>query len=281
MMQVLQCLKGEQIPLLYVYSDGAKGDEDQRHVAEVREILKAIDWCKTIIVERDVNYGLGRSIVSGVNDVLASHDSAIVFEDDLICVPGTYKYLSAALDHYSDYEEVMSVTGWTHPRVIPRGVGDQPYWDGRAECWVWGTWARAWKGMEQSASALIAQCEREGLDPYEYGADLPSMAAMEARRNIWAVKFLYLHMIRKGLCLRPPWSMVEHIGFDVTATNAPDVALRNPPLKPCPPLPAMWPEPREHRGMRSIWQKEYGGRPSRIASLRRLCARCLRQLYKR
>ena len=29
------------------------------------------------------------------------------------------------------------ITGWTHPPVAPADVGNQPYFDGRAECWVW------------------------------------------------------------------------------------------------------------------------------------------------
>ncbi len=53
-------------------------------------MLRAIDWCKVVICERESNLGLGRSILTGVTEVLNNHESAIVHEDDLICVPGTY-----------------------------------------------------------------------------------------------------------------------------------------------------------------------------------------------
>src|SRR5207253_2202266 len=113
----------------------------------------------------------------------------------------------------------MSVTGWTHPRVTPPDIGNRPFFDGRAECWVWGTWRRAWQGMDEDAMTLLRRCEQRGIDSYSYGADLVEMARHEQQRNIWAVRFLYLHILNRGLCLRPPRSLVDHTGFDADATN--------------------------------------------------------------
>jgi hypothetical protein len=202
--------------------------------------------------------GLGRSILAGVNTVLNQHPALIVFEDDLICVPGTYQYLCAALYHYWDNPKVMSVTGWTHPKITPSDVTINPYFDGRAECLVWGTWARAWQGMEHNAKTLIQECQARGINIYQYGADLPGMAAVELQKNIWAVRWLYWHILQGGWCLRPPYSMVEHIGFDAEATNSPDGSMwANPPLKPCPPLPEEWPLSVENPQCPYLWQKAY------------------------
>lgn len=245
--RTLECLRENEVPLIYAFSDGPRTPEKADGVSQVREMLRAIDWCEVRLCERETNYGLGKSILAGVTEVLGIHDSAIVFEDDLICVPGTYAYLSAALNHYRDDLSVMSVTGWTHPRVTPSDVTDFPYFDGRAECWVWGTWARSWEGMGTDAKTLMEECAAKGIDIYRYGADLVEMAEKELARNIWAVRFLYLHILRNKLCLRPPWSMVEHIGFDAEATNASDeMWLKNPDLRPCPPVPEVWPEPVEN-----------------------------------
>jgi putative methyltransferase (TIGR04325 family) len=246
--RTLACLRENRVPLIYAFSDGPRTPDKAPLVAQVREILRGIDWCEMMLVEREVNLGLGRSILTGVNEVLQQHEMCIVFEDDLICVPGTYAYLAAALHHYKDDLRVMSVTGWTHPAVTPPDVGDRPYFDGRAECWVWGTWRRAWQGMmEHDARTLMLACEAKGIDRNKYGSDLPAMAEVELQKNIWAVRWLYHHMVHGGLCLRPPWSMVEHIGFDAQATNAKDGSKwTNPPLRPCPPIPSVWPDVQEH-----------------------------------
>ncbi|MDW8325826.1 MAG: hypothetical protein RMK99_04605 [Anaerolineales bacterium] len=270
--QTLACLRENEVPLLYVFSDGPRTPAQRSAVAQVRELLRSIDWCEVVLQEQPENLGLGKSILLGVSAVLRRHPATLVFEDDLICVPGTYRYLTAALRHYADDSRVMSVTGWTHPRVIPSHVTSEPYFDGRAECWVWGTWSRAWDGMEKPARMLMQECRRRGLDIYRYGADLVEMAEVEQQRNIWAVRFIYLHMLKGGLCLRPPWSLVEHIGFDALATNARSAdGWAQTALRPCPPLPAAWPEPVEAPECPSLWQRAFGSRPGAARrGLRRL-----------
>lgn len=268
--RMLACLRENRVPLIYAFSDGASAQQDAPSVENVRRILRAINWAQVVLVEREENLGLGLSIRSGVTQVLAQHNSTLVFEDDLICVPGTYTYLCAALNHYRDEPRVMSVTGWTHPRVTPKDVTDQPYFDGRAECLVWGTWERAWQGMEQDALALMRECQAHGTDVYRYGADLPEMAYVEHRRNIWAVRWLYLHMLRGGLCLRPPHSMVEHVGSDSRATNSAEWANSgwlNPPLRACPSLPQRWIAPEENPQCPALWQAAYGAKPTRAQRL--------------
>ena len=267
--RTLDCLRENQVPLIYAFSDGPHTPDKAPAVAQVRDMLRAIDWCEVNLCERKSNLGLGRSILAGVTEVLSKHEFAIIFEDDLICVPGTYRYICAALDQYRNDDRVMSVTGWTHPLVTPDDVTDRPYFDGRAESLVWGTWARAWQGMETDAKKLMKQCKLQNINIYEYGADLVDMAKEELRMNIWAVRFLYLHILRNGLCLRPPWSMVEHIGFDASATNAKtEPWFKNPPLKACPPIPAFWPESVQYSETASLWQRQYGSRPTVI---NRLC----------
>ena len=254
--RVIECLRENRVPRIEAFADGAKGAADAARVTEVRAMLRAIDWCEVRLTERAENLGLGRNVIAGVSDVAARYAAFVVWEDDLICVPETYAWVCAALRHYADDPRVMSVTAWTHPRVTPRAAGDRPYFDGRAECWVWGAWSRSWAGMpEQTASQKLTAAAARGLAPEAYGADLPSMAEREERQNIWAVRWLYHHLQHGGLCVRPPWSMVEHIGFDASATNAATAtAWANPPLRAAPPVPGTWPESREHPQCRALWR---------------------------
>jgi hypothetical protein len=279
--ETLACLQANRVPLLYVFSDGPKVDDAQR-VAEVRKIVRRIDWCDVSVIERPVNLGLGVSIRSGVSHVLDRHESVLVFEDDLVCVKGTYAYLSAALAHYRDEPSVMSVTGWTHPDVAPAGLNGQPYFDGRGESWSWGTWRRAWQSIDRAdALTLLRECERRGIDPYRCGADLVEMAHAEHVRNLWAVRFLYRHILEGGLCLRPPHSLVEHIGGDAEGTNHRTDAWKNPPLQECPRVPVSWPSPDEHPDCPRLSAAAFGSRPPKPSSLRRLARRCRRALPSR
>ena len=257
--RVLACLRENQVPLIYVFADGAKGPADAAAVAQTRALLGQIDWCEIRLVERTENFGLGRNVLAGVDEVSACHEAFIVWEDDLICVPGTYAWMCAALTNYADEVRVMSVSAWTHPRVTPSDVGEDPYFDARADCWVWGAWARSWQGMtNESALEKMRLVAKRGMSPSAYGADLPGQAGYEQKRNVWAVRWLYHHFLRGGLCLRPPWSMVEHIGFDVMATNAAgSEEWANPPLRVVPSQPTRWPQPEENPSCQELWREAY------------------------
>ncbi len=254
--RVLACLRENAVPLVLAFADGAKGAGDAAAVAETRALLRGVDWCEVRLTERAENLGLGRNVLAGVSEVAARHEAFVVWEDDLVGVPGTYAWVCAALEKFAGEARVMSVTAWTHPRVTPTDTGDAAYFDGRAECWVWGAWARSWRGMtEETAREKLAAAVARGVAADAYGADLPVMAAAEQRQNIWAVRWLYHHLRHGGLCVRPPWSMVEHIGFDASATNAGGAgAWANPPLRAAPPVPAVWPEVREHPECRPRWR---------------------------
>lgn len=253
--RVLECLRREEVPCLIAFADGPRNRSDDPSVAAVRRKLRAVDWCEMRLVERATNLGLGRNLLTGVGEVAEAYESFIVWEDDLVCVPGTYAWVAEALRYYAEDERVMSVSAWTHPRITPGGVGSLPYLDRRAECWVWGAWARSWRGMmEETASEKMRAVEAAGMAPGAYGEDLPLMARQEVQKNIWAVRWLYHHFQHGGLCVRPPWSMVEHIGFDALATQAGDaIEWANPPLRPAPPIPEVWPEPQEHAACRALW----------------------------
>lgn len=261
--QVLDALQREGIPLLIVYCDGARGTEDADEVTEVRQMVRSIDWCRTVIHESHINRGLGASVKRGVTAVLADFDAAVFFEDDLVCVQGTYAYLCAALDAYRDDPQVMSVTAWTHPAILPKEQGAQPYFDGKAECWAWGTWARSWRGMEQPALDIMIACINKHINIQRYGTDMPKMASEAARRNLWAIGWWYHHLRHGGLCLRPPWSLVEHLGWDERSTTTSPAMQRwlNPPLQAAPPIPTMWPAPAEHPACAPLWRRAIDGNP--------------------
>jgi putative methyltransferase (TIGR04325 family) len=256
--RVLAALRENRVPLILAYADGAKSAAESAAVAATRALLRQVDWCEVRLTERTENLGLGRNVRAGVTEVAAKHEAFIVWEDDLVAVPGTYDWLVAALRQHAGDGRVRSVTAWTHPRVTPAGLRGAPYFDGRAECWVWGSWARAWQGMNDGdAPAKLREAEARGVAADAYGSDLPAMAAQEAGKNLWAVRWIYHHLARGGLCVRPPWSMVEHIGFDPEATNAAEAtAWANPPLRLAPPVPAVWPEPVEHPECRGLWAAE-------------------------
>lgn len=258
--RILQSLKDEQVSRLYIFSDGAADRSAKKAVAEVRKLVRSIDWVETRISERWRNLGLGRSILTGVTDVFKREDRVIVFEDDLEIVPGIYAFFCAALDAYADAQNVFSVTAWNHEFIRPPDVHREYYFTDWPNCWSWATWRRAWIDMDRPALELMRACERKGLDVYKYGRAFPEMARSEKERNVWAVRHCYQHLLHGGLCLYPPVSMVSHIGAGVEATNCKGQdawSFQN--LSGAPPLPDVWPRPVPRPGIPELWRRAMNG----------------------
>jgi Glycosyl transferase family 2 len=267
--RTLAALRADGVPRILAYSDGPRNPAEQGDVDLVRALLRSVSWCPVEIHERPANLGLGRSVLDGVTHAFRDYDAVIVVEDDLVCEPGTYAYLHAALTHYREDRRVMSVTGWTHPRITPAGLAGRPYFDGKAECWVWGAWRRSWTGMDRPALEIMADCAARGIDVERYGGDMPKMAADAGPRNLWAVGWWYHHMLNGGLCLRPPHSFCEHIGWDerATTTTAKARAWSNPAARLPPRIPGTWPEPAEHPDCAGLWRTAVNGPEAALTGL--------------
>jgi ubiquinone/menaquinone biosynthesis C-methylase UbiE len=253
--ETLDALRKNRVRRIYAFSDGPKGRDDTPGVAAVRDRLAAIDWAEVKIVTRRHNLGLGRSILAGMQQMFAAHEAVLCLEDDIKLAPGAYDWVCAALDAYRDDERVMSISCWTHPAIIPDGV-EAPYFDGKADCWGWASWRRSWQGMDLPTLEIVRMFAQKGGDIARYGPDLPVMAAEADHLNLWAVRFWYLHMLRGGLCLRPPYSLAENLGWDEHATTTTSAMSfwRTPPLAPAPQAPAIWPEPHEHSQCAFLWR---------------------------
>ena len=66
---------------LIIFSDGYKGEQDQKQVEEVRSYLREVSREKFFalvqIVERECNWGLANSIIDGVTQVINKYGKII------------------------------------------------------------------------------------------------------------------------------------------------------------------------------------------------------------
>jgi GT2 family glycosyltransferase len=69
--QALKVNKLASKSILYIYSDYPKKEEHIKDVKEVREYIHTIKGFKEIhIIERKQNYGLAKSIIEGLTEVM-------------------------------------------------------------------------------------------------------------------------------------------------------------------------------------------------------------------
>ena len=207
---------------LIIYSDAPKTQEQTQSIQKVRDYIKQVNGFKTVtIVEREINFGLAKSIIEGVTEVCEKYGRIIVLEDDLETSPYFLQYMNDALNVYENQEQVMSIAGYTFP-IESAGL-NETFFLKVLGCWGWATWSRAWKFFEKNPKKLIEGYTEDQIynfnleNSYDFWAQVKQNES--GAINTWAI-FWYASMFQKqGLCLYPLTSMVNNIGHDDTGTH--------------------------------------------------------------
>ena len=69
------------------------------------------------IIERSQNWGLAKSIIDGVTEILNKYEKIIVLEDDLISRPQFLKFMNSGLNLYASEFKIAGISGSSH--LIP------------------------------------------------------------------------------------------------------------------------------------------------------------------
>lgn len=224
---------------LFIFSDGAKNDEDWEKVNEIRRYLKTIDGFKKVkIVESPVNKGLANSLIDGVTKIVNEFGKIIVVEDDIVTSPYFLNFMNDALDMYENDEEVACISGYSYPL---KGKIPQSFFIKGADCWGWATWKRAWDLFEKNGQKLLNEIRDKNLErEFNLNDSYPIVQMLQdqidKKNDSWAVRWTASVFLKDKLCLYPGQSMVQNIGFidDAThcsATTLYDVKLNNKPIE--------------------------------------------------
>lgn len=262
LIKTLQGLKCNEVPIIYAFSDGPKDASKENAVFEVRKLLHNIEWCEKVIVEREYNWGLGTSIRAGVTEVFQKYDKLIVVEDDIVLRPGAYKYAVKALCHYENVPEIMTISLWNHPILVPKGT-DTGFFSERFMCWGWGTYKKYWQLYNSSIQDIYSSIDKELIQKIkEYGEDLIQQVEYSKKSDIWYVGYALLQFKLDKISFFPSETLVVNIGKDSTAVNdGPDhtsflenFELMNKPIK----FPiGMFPSPKIQDGTRKKFNKYF------------------------
>jgi hypothetical protein len=207
---------------LFIFSDHPKKSEDQEKVTELRHYLKSINGFKSLnIIERNVNFGLSKSVISGVTEIVNRYEKVIVLEDDLIVSPGFLSYMNEALEKYKYCDEVISIHGYSYPTQDKLPVN---FFLKGADCWGWATWKRGWDLFEVDGKKLLLELEAKNLTyafdfdgTYPYTQMLKDQVA--GKNQSWAVRWYASAFLKGRLTLYPGKSLVQNIGLDNSGTH--------------------------------------------------------------
>lgn len=207
---------------LFIYSDGAKNDNQRESVNAVREYLKEIEGFKKVtVIERYTNFGLANSIIDGVTKIVNEFGKVIVLEDDLVTSPYFLAYMNDGLKLYENDKNIASIHGYIYP------IDNLPdtFFIRGADCWGWGTWKRAWNVFEPDGKILLEKLKSRGLQneadfngSYQYTKMLEDQII--GKNNSWAIRWYISAFLEDMLTLYPGKSFVENIGNDGSGTHS-------------------------------------------------------------
>ncbi len=207
---------------LFIYSDGAKDEIQQKAVEEVRQYIHTIQGFKQItITERKENWGLARSIIDGVTTQVNQYGRVIVLEDDLIVAPYFLQFMNDALETYKDEPRVghIQACDFTQDPSLPETFLIR--WTGS---WGWATWDRAWKHFNPNGKELLKELTDRKLTYTfdfngKYGYTRMLRRQIEGKNNSWAIRWNASLFLKGILSLNVGRSLVQNEGFDGSGTN--------------------------------------------------------------
>jgi glycosyltransferase involved in cell wall biosynthesis len=216
---------------LFIFSDGWKDEISKESVQCVRKFLTTIDGFKSVtVIERPENYGLAKSIITGVTDILDKYGRVIVLEDDLITSTNFLSYMNQALSFYRDNNKVWSISGFSFPIQYPKGYEFDNSFGVRASSWGWATWKDRWSEVDWKVSDYEEFMRNKSMQKQfkQGGSDLVRMLSKQMSGTIdsWAIRFTYSQFKHGSYDVLPVQSKVVNIGFNGDATNTQGMETR-------------------------------------------------------
>lgn len=215
--EALQKNIGASGSILYIFSDGSRNDTDAEEVALVRSYIKGITgFADKIIIEREQNLGLSRSLTGGIDEILDSHDSIIVLEDDLVTSPYFLQFMKDALAYYEHEEKVVAVHGYTFPLRIQL---PETFFVRNTGCWGWGTWRRGWALFEPDGGKLLMNLQNLSLTKsFDMNGAYPYTQMLKDQVSgivdSWAIRWYASTFLSDKFNLYPGVSLIKNIGHD-------------------------------------------------------------------
>ena len=208
---------------LIVYSDAPRDDAARQAVDDVRHYLHTLDegFGQVDIVERTENWGLAKSIISGVTEQVERYGRVIVLEDDLVLSPYFLRFMNDALEAYKDNPHVghIQACDFTDDPALP-----PTFLIGWTGSWGWATWRRAWQLFNPDGRALLDELQRRGLTHrFDFDGAYPYTRMLrrqvEGKNNSWAIRWNASLFLAGVLSLNVGRSLVQNGGFDGSGTH--------------------------------------------------------------
>jgi len=206
---------------VYFFIDFPKSTKDiEPHLKVIKIINDANFFKKKIIIQRKINYGLKKNILSGVNYVLKNNKKVIVLEDDLFLSKYFLDYMNEYLNYFENSNSVASIHGYCYP--IANKNLDKFFFLKGADCWGWATWRRAWNNYNDNHLSLASKIKKmKQVRMFNFNNTFNFFHMLKNRSsNMWAINWYASAFVKNMLTLYPKYSYVKNLGNKGVGTHS-------------------------------------------------------------
>lgn len=212
---------------VFIFSDGAKNEEDEEKVKQVRarlDVFSKINNFKNVeIIASEKNKGLANSIIQGVTTLINKYGKVIVLEDDLITSKSFLKFMNDCLCFYEFNEKVWSIGGVSYNLPGLQEYKQDIYACWRGQSWGWGTWKDRWDKVDWNISDYAAFMKnRKRKKMFQRGGqDMVESLRMQMTGKIdsWAIRWCYQESKENMITILPKKSLIQNIGWGEESTH--------------------------------------------------------------
>ena len=205
-----------------IFIDGPRSEKEVELVSSTIEVALKFASNNNFTVEiRKENFGLAKSITSGIAQIFKNNPRVIVIEDDLILGKGFLEFMNIGLERYQNIGRVASISGYQYP--ITHELKSSVFLKG-ADCWGWATWKNRWEQTTFTGKELLDQITSENLSD-EFNLDGSNnyldllQKQINGQINSWAILWHASMFLQDKLSLYPPHSLVSNEGGDGLGTH--------------------------------------------------------------
>ncbi|MCR5449548.1 MAG: glycosyltransferase family 2 protein [Solobacterium sp.] len=206
------------------YDPGKENDlEKTEAVKKVLYDFKKVSRFRSVrIYQAEKHFGLARSVINGVNQVMNEYGSVIVTEDDLVSHKNYLEYMNEALEYYKDDQRVWSISGYSYDLKCNEAA-DDVYFTYRGSSWGWATWKDRWDQTDWTMKDYdtILRHPKRLKNLNRAGRDLLTMLRNQKNHVVdsWAVRWVFEQTRNAQMTVYPAHTFLYNIGLDGSGSH--------------------------------------------------------------
>lgn len=213
--RVLIALDSKKIKHIYVFLDGPKNTKDKLIQEQIIYMLKKNKNIKVKLIHRKKNFGLAKSLLTGIDYLSSKYKSFLVLEDDVVPYKKFFKFAEVNLKKYENDDNIAAIFGYQFPELNSlKGRKNFTILNNNFIPWGWGTWSSKWRKFR---SSKIKSYELENM---KKNFIINFFKSKVKKKTIWSADFILYNFNYNKKYLCPKFSLVKNIGFDGSGINS-------------------------------------------------------------